>query len=1036
MSRRLVIVAVAAAWVVLHARPDARQFTNGLPAASSTASSHRVAHWTTADGLPQNSVLDVLVLPNDEMWLATFGGLVSFDGVRFTVIDTAVDANLPSHRIVGLQGDGANTFWFLTQSGHLGQMSGGRTVTRVEPPDLAQDAIGLVADGTGQLLAKLRDGTLWRTDGTTKWIPVPPPPSMLVPHLSISPRHPGAAVAWKQRLLLWKSNRLVDEAALPRARMDLFNGPGDQLWLADGPSMWRYDAARFHPLTITPPLTTAVTAMATSAHGDLWVASRGELSRLERRAADRWQRVVVPLGLASGMLIRRLVVDRQNSLWVGTDGQGLFRVSKPPVRMPHQTTDTRAAQGLATDGDGGAFVAQSCLELRHIDRQGVTSRVDLRYDHDGRNDIGCGLALSRAGTDSVYVRLGRRLLRVDRPTLGVTLVTDSLSADEGPILTAPDGTVWVVSRQGMVERVLKSGVVEQVARVAPPVMSAALAPDGTLWVGGEGRVEHVTGARVVTFDSSSQVPRGPVRDILPESDGTVWIGTYGGGLGRLRDGRVTRLTTGAGLPDNSISRILTDVRGRIWISTNRGIAVATRSELLAAADGGTQIEPVVFGLERGVSEANFGTPAGFSADDGQLWFSTIEGPVVIDAAAFPADAAAPTVKFERVSADDLVLPLGTRIEIPPHTRRVRIDFSANERLYPDSLRFRFRVENTDTTWLVSGNTRSVSWTPPGPGQHRLLVEARSADGLWSATPTAIVLDVQYAWWQRRTVQGAAALVIVIAVIVVFRQRVRRLKARHEAQLRTLAAERHAEAMTNSLRMQLDRVSRTALAGELAASVAHEVRQPIGAMVNNAEAARRNLATYLQRPADLDAILNDLVADGLRATNVIKGLYGLLRTDGADTGALNLSALVREVLPLVRRELSDAGATIDLALAEDLPLVEGSGVQLGQVIVNLLLNAGEAVAGLPGERRVAVITAHEGGSVTLSVCDSGPGPAASVEQTLFEPFVTTKTNGMGMGLAISRSIAERHGGRLSADRPATGGFCLTLSLPAMASDRAH
>jgi C4-dicarboxylate-specific signal transduction histidine kinase len=233
---------------------------------------------------------------------------------------------------------------------------------------------------------------------------------------------------------------------------------------------------------------------------------------------------------------------------------------------------------------------------------------------------------------------------------------------------------------------------------------------------------------------------------------------------------------------------------------------------------------------------------------------------------------------------------------------------------------------------------------------------------------------------------------------------------------------------SSLRAQLEHVSRAALAGELAASLAHEVRQPIGAIVNNAEAGRRQLAHYLERPEDLQQIFDDIVADGLRASEVLEGLRGFLQVSGPGAETIDLSALVREMLPLVRRELQDNHVIIDLALAASLPPVEGLRVQLGQVLVNLVVNACEALAGKGGERRVTVSTAARDGRVDLAVRDNGPGLDPAVAERVFEPFVSTKPGGLGVGLAVCRSIAERHGGRLLADVPPDGGLRLTLALP--------
>ena len=233
----------------------------------------------------------------------------------------------------------------------------------------------------------------------------------------------------------------------------------------------------------------------------------------------------------------------------------------------------------------------------------------------------------------------------------------------------------------------------------------------------------------------------------------------------------------------------------------------------------------------------------------------------------------------------------------------------------------------------------------------------------------------------------------------------------------------------SVRAQLEHVSRAALAGELAASIAHEVRQPIGAIVNNAEAGRRHLAQYLQRPADLEQLFTDIVADGMRASEVVQGLRGFLQPRGPEAGPIDLSALVRDLLPVVRRELENNQVRVELSLADRLPPVEGLRVQLGQIVVNLVINACEALATVEGERRVTIATAARDRHVELTVCDNGPGLAAGVAAQLFEPFVTTKPGGLGVGLAICRSIAERHGGRLTVASPPAGGVCMTLTLPA-------
>lgn len=401
----------------------------------------------------------------------------------------------------------------------------------------------------------------------------------------------------------------------------------------------------------------------------------------------------------------------------------------------------------------------------------------------------------------------------------------------------------------------------------------------------------------------------------------------------------------------------------------------------------------------------------------------------IDSRAFPFNTAPPVVDIESVKADDRPLVTGPVVEVPASTGRVRLELAAASLVYPELIRFRFRVEGTDPDWVDIGPERVVSWTPPGPGRHRVSFEARNEDGIWSAAPTVVEFDVRPAWWQRPAVRLGGVLGLVLAAFAAFRWRDRTIERRHREQLARVEELRAADEQMGKLREQLHHVSRVALVGELAASLAHEVRQPIGAMVNNAEAGRRHLSKYLQRPQDIEAIFTDIVGDGLRASEIVAGMRAFLRPHPASTTQVDLSELVREMLPLVRRELRDQRVEVDLALEDGLPGVDGVRVQLGQVVVNLVMNACEALARVDGPRHVTIATWAGDGRVGLSVTDNGSGPAPDVEARMFEAFVTTKPDGLGMGLAICRTIAEAHGGHVTADRPAQGGFRVELSLPA-------
>ena len=996
------------------------------------AGEYRVVKWTAVEGLPQNTVNDILQLPNGELWVATFGGLARFDGLGFRVVDMAADEGLPANRIVALAPAGPDTFWLLSQQGHLGKVEAGRCLPLLSPPIPGVDTLDLVVDRAGRVLCRPVDGSVWMTEGPEAWRPLVSATRGVAGLRQLAATEDGQVwVIRGDRLVRVADGAVRESVTFSAPYTTLFPRRGGGLWVGLDRGLAEMNGGRIEHVNVQPPIERQVTAVRQADARTLWVASFGDVSRLSLEPDGSWRRESLPLGLAEDFHVRSLLLDERGSLWLGTNGGGLYRVSRPSARRFGFESGIAAALALAPDGDGGAFVTSECRGLAHVASSGVVTRVPLK-DAPMSQDVSeqvCSISLG-ANQDVVWVRADESLFQVRLADRSVRRIPAALPDDNGPVAANPDGSVWVVSRKGTVQLVATDGRVARQLPLPPPLMSASIGPDGALWVGGDGQVFRVDWGALTRLGPAEGVPRGLVRSIVPEPDGTVWIGTYGGGLGRLRSGRVARLTVQHGLPDNSVSGIFDDGRGRMWILTNRGLAVVGRSELEATADGRVQtIAPVVLGAERGVAEANFGSPAGFIARDGRLWYGTIEGIGLIDAAGFPFNTAPPVVRIEGVWADGRLLPIGDEARIPPSTTRVHLGFTAFELLYPESVRFRFRVEGLDAGWVDLGSQRFVDWTAPEPGSYRVLVEARNEDGVWSAAPAAAAFYVLPAWWQTTTVRGLGVLAVLVAGLVAYRLRVHTIERRHAERVGAMDEQRQAAERVAGLRSQLEHVSRVALAGELAASLAHEVSQPIGAIVNNAEAGRRNLDRYVQHPDQLGAVFDDIVADGMRASEVVRGLRRYLKPRDDRLAPVDLSCVVRDALPLVGRELRDSRVAVELMLADGLPPVEAHSVQLGQIVMNLVMNACEALADVKGDRRIVLTTAARDGRVELSVRDNGPGMTDAVAARAFEPFVTTKPDGLGMGLAICRGIAEAHGGRLSAARPSGGGLEVVLSLPA-------
>jgi two-component system sensor kinase FixL len=244
--------------------------------------------------------------------------------------------------------------------------------------------------------------------------------------------------------------------------------------------------------------------------------------------------------------------------------------------------------------------------------------------------------------------------------------------------------------------------------------------------------------------------------------------------------------------------------------------------------------------------------------------------------------------------------------------------------------------------------------------------------------------------------------------------------------------KQAELELQEQRAQMTHVARVSVMGELAASLAHELNQPLAAILSNAQAALRFMDGGATDYQEIREILQDIVTANRRAGEVIRHVRALVKKREAvlEFGPIDLADLVRDVLALVHSSAVSQNIFVSVEVPDDLPSVRGDRVHLQQVSLNILLNAFDAMSDCrPHERSVVLrATAQSDRTVRVSISDRGAGLAEGALEKIFEPFYTTKVEGLGMGLSICRSIIELHGGTLSAENNANGGATFFFTLP--------
>jgi signal transduction histidine kinase len=509
-----------------------------------------------------------------------------------------------------------------------------------------------------------------------------------------------------------------------------------------------------------------------------------------------------------------------------------------------------------------------------------------------------------------------------------------------------------------------------------------------------------------------------VLTIVDDREARVWVGSQSG-LSRLERDHFVTLTQDNGLPGSSISAMVEDDEGNFWLAGSLGILRAERSELeRALASGSHRIQGLVFdatdGL-RGLPRQREPFPTAARAADGRLWFATNGGVAWIDPHHWPRNAVPPPVQIEKVIADDREQDASGRLSLPSRTRNVEFHFAALSLVAPERVRYRYKLEGYDLDWRPAVRERTATYTNLPPRNYRFQVIASNNDGVWNETGATLEFAIVPAFYQTRVFLLICAGAAGCLVSGIFRWRMRRVE-----KLRQLQAD-------------LAHLNRVTTMGQLTASLAHEVNQPIAAAVINANSCVRWLTGENPDVENASEAARRMVQDTKRAAEIIRRIRLLFKKGTPRRELVKINELIDEIIALLRNEAGRYGVALRSELKADLPDVMGDRIQLQQVLVNLMMNSIEAMKDVEGTRQLTLLTEREGtDQVQVSVNDTGVGLPPEVGR-IFDPFFTTKSDGTGMGLVISRTIIDSHGGRLWATPNSGRGATFHFTLSTLARD---
>jgi signal transduction histidine kinase/ligand-binding sensor domain-containing protein len=982
--------------------------------------------WQMEDGLPQDTVNAIVQTHDGFLWVGTNAGLVRFDGVRFRKF--GLQDGLRSVYVTALAEDRAGALWVGTSGGGVSCWDRGRfTSFEVEagfPAGL--EVIALAAD---------RDGSVWI--GTDKGL-----------------------VHWKRGTF-----KIVSEAeGLPRKQVRaLLQDAQGTLWVSvilEG--LFRGTNGRFARVEGSDPTPNGVYVFCEDRDGSIWAAS----DSLWKCSGDKWRHFDPSNGLPKAP-IQSLARSSDGTFWVGVRGHGLFCSTGEQFVQPvsEGPLATQSVGALTTDREGSVWagavfgglhrlsprVLQFWDENSGLPPTTVTSVVEeasgalcvgtasqgLQRFENGRftplaDPVAPGLPIIYCTTgtsDGAVWAAGEQCLFRFQPGQPTQAFRDPPVRGEAIRALCPDGeTLWLGSYASALLRCDHAGVqvVAPAGSFLGAITSIVREAPGTLWIGTSAGLYRWEQGKVETWTTRDGLLTAYIRALHRDPDGTLWIGTLGGGLTRMKDGRFVNITTRQGLVDDVISQIVADDFGGLWLGCNRGLMRLERRELDAFADGKTsEVQPVVLGRNEGMLKEQFfgGTsPNAIKTRDGHLFFPTANGLVEIDPRRLKdLTLTAPRAIIEEIRVDQRPQPLDFALIIPPGKHQIDIAYTAPALRGGQWLRFRYLLDGFDPAWLSAGGLRLASYDGLPPGRYVFRVAAADCMGEWNESGASLALTVQPFFWQTLWPRIGGVLLLVAAGSTAA------WGYAHSKHLRQLAAFE----IERSQQAELARVSRVSLLGELSASLAHELNQPLAAILGNARAAQRFLA---DDPADMNevrACLEDIAESDRRASEIIRRMRSMMKKGEAQIEPRDINADIEQVLGLLHSEFTSRQVTVATHLLSGLPPVWGDHIQLQQVLLNLVINGCDAMHDTPPAERRLLITSQLAADkmVRVSVRDHGVGVPPKLLEQIFTAFFSTKKSGLGMGLSICRAIIEAHRGLLwpenNADRGATFHFTLRL-----------
>ena len=752
-----------------------------------------ITRFEMKDGLPQSSVNDIIQTRDGYIWLATFGGLVRFDGNTFTTFNRSNTKGMRSDRILNLYEDHEGAIWLSTEDVIIRLLNGEYSSFDIPQESQVFTKSKIIEDANNVLWLSINEKPYKFEDGSFVSVPVIKdkykaekaimnPGGVWIKHERKILRTLGDSVVQILDLSSELDNYIVDMIEFPEGSGTYFIG-------TSGDGVVRYKDGKLTFFTEDNGLpSNDFWHFNIDRNNNLWVSSYDGLSIWD-------DSVFVPFTAITEtkeIQVSKIFQDNERNYWIGTRSKGLLKI-RPSIISTISKNDgllNESMLSLTELKDGTYLFATNCGGIYEWNgNAAISSSINKLMPNQ------CVWSIFQDSKNRIW--FGSRVLYRSNSLEEPGVVFDSTKGFTGidifAITEDSRGNIWIGALNGLFvfdgkefrRYTTTDGLSFNDTRVI-------FEDDkGKMWIGtseGLNTIQNNTVRNVKLLENagdSKQAQEPYIRAIYKDEGGTMWFGSYGNGLFRLKDGKTTNITTKQGLFDDIVSHIVEDDQGNFWMGSNRGIFRASKKELNDLSDGRREsVNSYSYGVADGMysSETNGGfQPSVISDSLGNIYFPTVEGVAIVSTGKVEDNNIPPKVYIENLRSSEEEIPFSSAITLPYDNAFLEIDYTALSFTAPKKVQFRYMLEGFDDSWINVQDRRVALYSKIPPGDYTFKVIASNNDGVWNEEGASLRVTITPPFWQTNWFYGIIGFLFLSFGPIVYYYRVQQLKKENERQ---------------------------------------------------------------------------------------------------------------------------------------------------------------------------------------------------------------------------------------------------------------